>query len=133
MHRRLAPLLALLAFALVVPGAASAQEVATTITGWKGAPGPSKWHRLDVTKFGPARAKTVLVLVPGTSGGRGDFALGARELVAAVPGLAVWTVDRRSNQLEDVGVFRRTLAGQMSLQGMLDYYLNSLAKPEISP
>ena len=131
MHRRLALLSTL--FALLVVAPASARVAATTITGWTGAPGPSKWDRLDVTKFGPSRAKTVLVLVPGTSGGRGDFALTARELVADVPGLAVWTVDRRSNQLEDVSVFRKTLAGQVSLQGMLDYYLNSLAHPEISP
>jgi pimeloyl-ACP methyl ester carboxylesterase len=100
-----------------------------TIRGWTGAPGPSRFDRLEVTKFGPSDAKAVLVLVPGTISGRGDFTLTARELVDDLPGLAVWAVDRRSNRLEDVGVFRQALAGQVSLQGMLDYYLNWLGKP----
>src|SRR4051794_19967511 len=117
----------------LVPTAAPAAETATTIRGWSGAAGPSKWDRLDVTKFGPADAKAVLVLVPGTSGGRGDFALTARQLVQDVPGLAVWAVDRRSQQLEDVGVFQSTLEGQTSLQRMLDYYLNWLSRPAEIP
>ena len=61
------------AAALALSATAAAGEVQTTITGWTHAPGPRKYDRLDVTKFGSASAKTVLVLVPGTNGGRGDF------------------------------------------------------------
>jgi pimeloyl-ACP methyl ester carboxylesterase len=45
--------------------------------------------------------RTVLVLVPGLFGGAMSFDILARQLVAATPGLEVWAVDRRSNQLED--------------------------------
>src|SRR3954454_14844352 len=111
--------LAVLLAALAVAAPASAAEAQTTITGWTKAPGPRAYDRLEVTKVGPSTARTVLVLLPGTNGGRGDFTLTARELVARVPGLAVWTVDRRSQALEDTQVFADALAGKVSLQGML--------------
>ncbi len=44
---------------------------------------------------------TVLVLVPGIFGGATSFDPLARQLVASVPGLEVWAVDRRANALED--------------------------------
>jgi pimeloyl-ACP methyl ester carboxylesterase len=131
MHIRLVLAALLAGLALAAP--ASAAEVHTTITGWRGAPGPRVYDKLPVTKFGPASAKTVLVLVPGTNGGRGDFTLTARELVARVPGLAVWTVDRRSERLEDTTMFRRALRGQATPQQALDYYLGWLADPSITP
>jgi pimeloyl-ACP methyl ester carboxylesterase len=112
---------------------ASAAETQTTITGWTKAPGPRKYDRLDVTKLGSAKAKTVLVLVPGTNGGRGDFTLTARELVKDVPGLAVWAVDRRSQQLEDTSVFAGALAGTVTPKAMFDYYAGWIADPTITP
>lgn len=45
--------------------------------------------------------ETVLVLMPGLFGGAMSFDILARQLVAAIPGLEVWAVDRRANQLED--------------------------------
>ena len=42
----------------------------------------------------------------------------ARDIVARVPGLAVWVVDRRENALEDTSVFERGDA-----QAAFDYYL----------
>src|SRR3954451_17267470 len=98
MSHRLLLALALATASLTFASTAPAAEVQTTITGWTKAPGPRTFDRLDVTKFGSARAKTVLVLVPGTNGGRGDFTLTARELVKDVPGLQVWAVDRRSQR-----------------------------------
>lgn len=44
---------------------------------------------------------TVIVAVPGLSGGAAQFAPLARRLVASVPGLQFWAIDRRSNALED--------------------------------
>jgi pimeloyl-ACP methyl ester carboxylesterase len=114
-------------------GSAGAAETNTTITGWTKAPGPRTYDQLPVTKFGPASAKTVLVLVPGTNGGRGDFTLSARELVKDVPGLAVWAVDRRSQKLEDTSVFTEALAGRVSLTDMFNYYAGWLADPSITP
>lgn len=127
-HRSL--LLALLV--ALVPATARA-DVQTTVTGWTKAPGPRAYDRLDVTKFGAPSAKTVLVLVPGTNGGRGDFTLTARELVQDVPGLQVWAVDRRSQRLEDTKVFADALAGRVTPKAMFDYYAGWIADPTIQP
>jgi pimeloyl-ACP methyl ester carboxylesterase len=133
MSHRLLLAAALAATSLTAASTASAAEVQTTITGWTKAPGPRKFDRLDVTKFGSSAAKTVLVLVPGTNGGRGDFTLTARELVKDVPGLQVWAVDRRSQRMEDTSVFARALAGTVTPQAMFDYYAGWIADPSITP
>jgi dienelactone hydrolase len=54
-------------------------------------------------------AETVVVAVPGLFGGAADFAPLARRLVAASPGLQVWSIDRRSNALEDHRAARAAL------------------------
>jgi hypothetical protein len=113
---------ALSALAAALPTAASAAE--RTVAGWPDAPGPSRFDRLPVTVTGPASARTALVLVPGTAGGRGDFALLARDLVRRVPGLQVWAVDRRSEALEDTTVFADVLAGRRTLDDAVAYYLS---------
>ncbi|GGL69657.1 alpha/beta hydrolase [Deinococcus aerolatus] len=51
-------------------------------------------------RYGPARPRTILLLMPGFLGGAGSFDRLARQIVALGPGTAVWTVDRRSNLLE---------------------------------
>jgi pimeloyl-ACP methyl ester carboxylesterase len=130
MPHRLLLAVTLVTLALAAPCAAETQ---TTMTGWTHAPGPRKYDKLDVTKYGSASAKTVLVLVPGTNGGRGDFTLTARELVKKVPGLAVWAVDRRSEQLEDTSVFEQALAGSVTPKAMFDYYAGWIADPTITP
>jgi pimeloyl-ACP methyl ester carboxylesterase len=124
---------ALCAACLAAAPVASAAEVQTHVTGWTHAPGPRTYDRLDVTKFGSSSAKTVLVLVPGTNGGRGDFTLTARELVRDVPGLQVWAVDRRSQALEDTSVFTEALAGRVTPKAMFDYYAGWIADPSITP
>lgn len=63
--------------------------------------GPAGSDRVHVLKVGPATASTVLVLVPGMLGAANDFRLLARDLVAAVPGLQVWALDRREENLAD--------------------------------
>ena len=94
-HRLLTAALAATALALAGPAAARSAERVTVVQGAP-APGPDRYDKVFVTKFGPASARRVLVLAPGTSGGAGDFTLTARELVKRVPGLAVWAVDRRT-------------------------------------
>jgi len=125
-------LLLSLALAPAAPAAASS-EARFTVGGWPGAPGPAKYDRQEVTRFGPRNARTVLVLVPGTNGGRGDFTLTAREIVARAKGIQVWAVDRRSQALEDTSVFARALRGSASPKEMFDYYAGWLADQSIQP
>ncbi|MPY44264.1 lysophospholipase [Streptomyces phyllanthi] len=56
---------------------------------------------MHVLKVGPREADTVLVLVPGMFGAANGFRLPARDLVAAVPGVQVWALDRREENLAD--------------------------------
>ncbi len=105
---------------------ASAREVREVI-GTPPAAGPTQFNQVYVDKYGPANGKRVLVLMPGTSGGSGDFTLAARYLVNRVPGLQVWAIDRRSQALERTEVFQQALTGQVSLQRMFDHYLGWIA------
>jgi pimeloyl-ACP methyl ester carboxylesterase len=89
-------------------------------------PGPAEFNHVTVHQFGPASGKRVLVLMPGTQGGAGDFTLDARYLVKRVPGLQVWAIDRRTQALEDTGTFAAAEAGQVSPQQAFDYYLGWL-------
>jgi hypothetical protein len=81
-------------------------------------PGPAKYDRVFVKQLGPAGARTVLVLVPGTNGGAGGIVPVARDIVRRVPRMQVWIVDRREEALEDQSGFR---GGDP--QRAQDYYL----------
>jgi hypothetical protein len=95
-----------LAAAVAVPAMAdAASEPYVAIAGARG-PGPAKYNRVFVHKFGAPGATRVLVLVPGYLGGAGDFTQIARQLIARLPNLQVWALDRRENALEDTSVFR---------------------------
>ncbi len=87
-------------------------------------PGPAQFNQVTVHQFGPKSAKRVLVLMPGTQGGAGDFTLDARYLVKHVRGLQVWAIDRRTQALEDTATFAAADAGKIPLQQAFDYYLN---------
>ncbi len=103
MRRRAAGLLAALAGLLAIGAPPAAADV-VTVRGASG-PGPERYDRVTVERFGPRSARRVLVLVPGLGGGAGDFALIGPELVRRVPGLQVWALDRRSQALEDTRGF----------------------------
>jgi hypothetical protein len=81
-------------------------------------PGPAKYDRVFVKQLGPAGAKNVLVLVPGTNGGAGGIVPVARDIVRRVPKTQVWIVDRREQALEDTSVF-----ASADPQRAQDYYL----------
>jgi len=66
----------------------------------------------------------VLVLMPGTQGGAGDFTLDARFLVKHVRGLQVWAIDRRTQALEDTATFAGVESGKVPLQQAFSYYLS---------
>jgi hypothetical protein len=117
---------ALVALAMLLgsPGVASAAS-------WEGfhAPGtPSKYDRVSAVKVGPASARNVLVLVPGTQAGAGYMLPFARDLVAARRGWQVWVVERRENLLED----HSRLSGA-SPQAMFDYYLGWIGQSNPGP
>ncbi len=115
--------LVLILIAATAPGSAAARERLVTVA-TPPAPGPAQFNHVTVHQFGPKSAKRILVLMPGTQGGAGDFTLDARYLVRHVPGLGVWAIDRRTQALEDTGTFAAAEAGRIPLQQAFDYYLN---------
>jgi hypothetical protein len=68
------------------------------------APGPAVYNQVWVRKYGPRDATHVLVLIPGSPAGQGNYDALAPALVERVPDLAVWTLDRRGNALEDISI-----------------------------
>ncbi len=76
-------------FALATSSAAAGavpERVTTVAT--PPAPGPAQYNRVTVHEFGAKSADHVLVLMPGTDGGAGDFTLDAQWLVKNVAGPA---------------------------------------------
>jgi len=117
-------------FAAAAPAAVK-ERVTTVAT--PPAPGPAQYNQVTVHEFGPRSADHVLVLMPGTSGGAGDFTLDGRWLAKHVPGLQVWAVDRRENAFEDTAMFAQGLNGEKTPQEVFDYYLgwlNGATPPE---
>jgi len=93
---------------------------------------PAKYDQVQVRRFGNPTAGHVLVLVPGTNGGAGDFDLVAPYLVTHVPDLQVWSEMRREGVLQDESVVQSTLAGKTTSQQMFDYYLGWISDPKIT-
>jgi hypothetical protein len=83
------------------------------------APGPAKYDKVWLQQLGPANAKQVVVLVPGTQGGAGGITPVARDIVRRVPSTQVWIVDRRQQAFEDTSVFEGR-----DPDAALDYYLS---------
>jgi pimeloyl-ACP methyl ester carboxylesterase len=103
--------------------AAPASAIDKIVSMKSAGPGPPRFDHVYVHEMGPKDADRVLVLMPGTQGGAGDFTLLADELTKRIDGLAVWAIDRRSQVLEDTSMFERALDGRATLQEMFDYYL----------
>ena len=124
MRRCLAGVVTACVAGLVAASPAAAFDKLVTIK--SDGPGPAAYDQVDVHQVGPKNADRVLVLMPGTQGGAGDFTLLGRDLTKRVEGLQVWSIDRRTQALEDTSVFAQALAGRQSLQEMFDYYLGWL-------
>lgn len=93
---------------------------------------PTRYDHVQVRRYGPASARTVLVLVPGTLGGAADFHIVAPALVQRVPGLQVWAQMRREGALHDTTTLERARRGEVSVEQAFDYYLGWLAKPSVT-
>jgi hypothetical protein len=102
MARRALALSAVLMLAGAAPAAAVDRYVPMKVPP---GPGPAKYDRVFVQQLGPAGARNVLVLVPGTNGGAGSMSLVARDVLRRVPRTQVWIVDRRQQAFEDTSVF----------------------------
>jgi len=98
------------------------------------APGtPAMYNKFKVVKQGPAKAKKILLLEPGTSAGATNFRPLANTLVKQLKGWQVWSIERRENLLEDHSMLEQYLKGQASNDQMLDYYLGWIPDPSIQP
>ena len=96
------------------------------------APGtPAKYDKVGVIKVGPASAKNVLVLEPGTSAGSAYFVPLAKWIVSTVSGWQVWSVERRENLLEDQSVMNSFKQGKATATQLYDYYLGYLKDPTV--
>ena len=73
-------------------------------------------------------AETIVVALPGLFGGAAQFGPLARRLVASTPGLQLWAVDRRANQLEDRGAAVAAL-GDGDVDRLIDRYLGRDGQP----
>ncbi|MGH2868081.1 MAG: hypothetical protein ACRDNK_11020 [Solirubrobacteraceae bacterium] len=97
------------------------------------APGtPARYDKVGVLKIGPARAKNVLVLVPGTSAGSAYFAPLARWIVSRATGWQVWSIERRENLLEDQSMLDRAKSGHATAADLFNYYLGYLTGVPVS-
>lgn len=93
---------------------------------------PAVYDKVQVRRFGSPDAPHVLVLVPGTNGGAGDFDLVAPYLVTHVPDLQVWSEMRREGALQGESVIESTLAGRTTPTQAFDYYLGWIADKSIT-
>jgi len=82
--------LALTALAGAFSGSASAALKVQWMRGVASPGTPARYDKVGVIKVGPARAKNVLVLEPGTSAGSAYFVPLARWIVRTRPGWQVW-------------------------------------------
>lgn len=119
---------------LVTPPAAAAEDrPLTTIKGYPAPGTPDRYNKVRILRQGPARADHVLVLIPGTSAGAGNFRPAAEAILDRLPGWQVWSIERRENLLEDHSVLRRYENGKADATQLIDYYLGWLTDPTSSP
>ncbi len=115
------------------PVAQLPQPLAVTYMTGFAAPGtPSQYNKVGVIKVGPASAKNVLVLEPGTSAGSAYFVPLAQWIVQKEPGWQVWAVERRENLLEDQSMMTKYKNHQANSTQLYDYYLGWLKDKSIT-
>jgi hypothetical protein len=119
----LGPLACVAASAVLAPPAGAAGLKVAWMTGVRSPGTPAKYDKVGVLKIGPASAKNVLVLEPGTSAGSAYFVPLAKWLVTTVKGWQVWSVERRENLLEDQSMLDLAKEHRASSHALFDYYL----------
>ncbi len=117
---------------LGVPSGAMASSTLKT-TWMKGAkaPGtPKTFDKVGVIKIGSKKAKNVLVIEPGTSGGGAYFVQLAKWLNELAPEWQVWAVERRENLLEEQKEIDKFKQGKVTGPEFFRYYLGYLGEKE---
>ena len=134
---RLTSLRVLLVFVLCAAFAGKARsdaEVRFTRMQGYAAPGtPADLNKVGILQIGDPKARSVLVLNPGTSASASYFAPLAKTIVERLPEWQVWAVERRENLLEDHSVLDQAKNGRVTGQQLFDYYLGWLVNPAITP
>jgi pimeloyl-ACP methyl ester carboxylesterase len=131
--RSLVPVVALLAIGVFASSASAAVRVKfVRIPGYKSPGTPAKYNKVGILQTGPASAKNILVLNPGTSASAAYFEPLAKDIVKKTKGWQVWAVERRENLLEDHSVLDQAKAGKATGQQLFDYYLGWIGNPSIT-
>ena len=130
--RRLLAVAAAVAVALAVAAPAAQAQKLERIAGFKAPGTPAKYNRVGIVKFGPSKAKNVLVLNPGTSASAAYFAPLAKTIVAERKGWQVWAVERRENLIEDHSVADQVKAGRADGKRLYEYYLGWVSDQSIT-
>jgi pimeloyl-ACP methyl ester carboxylesterase len=119
-------------FSLVGAASAAAAPLHVTwMTGFKSAGTPAKYNKVGVIKVGPAKARNVLVLEPGTSAAGAYFVPLAKWITSTAKGWQVWAVVRRESLLEDQSVLNLAKQGKASPTQVFNYYLGYLTNSKI--
>ncbi len=116
----------LLAAASTAPASASGAAHVSWLKGFAAPETPAHLNKVGVVKVGSKRAKNVLVLEPGTSGGGGYFLPLAKWIAAKAHDWQVWSVERRENLLEDQSMLTLAKERKVTAKQMFDYYLGYL-------
>jgi len=103
------------------------------MTGYSAPGTPATYNRVGVIKVGPAGAKNVLVLEPGTSAAAAYFVPLAQWIVSKTTGWQVWAVQRRETLLDDESELNLAKENKASATDVYDYYLGYLKDASIVP
>jgi pimeloyl-ACP methyl ester carboxylesterase len=117
--------------ALVGATSASAALKVAWMPSFKAFATPSRYDRVGVIKVGPAKARNVLVLEPGTSAAGGYFVPLAKWITATTKGWQVWAVVRRESLLEDQSEANLAKQGKVNATDLFDYYLGFITNKNI--
>jgi hypothetical protein len=133
MRPRLIALVVALASATIALTATAQAALKVTWMPGVSSPGtPARLDRVGVIKVGPAHARNVLVIEPGTSAGGAYFVPLARWIVSKAPNWQVWSVERRENLLEDQSELNLAKRGGASATQVFDYYLGWTKDPSVT-
>ncbi len=118
---------AFVAAALAAPAGAKTKYIAVKWMKGSAAPGtPKSLDKVGIVKIGSSKAKNVLVIEPGTSGGGAYFVPLAKWIVEKEPEWQVWAVERRENLLEEQKEAQKFKEGKVSGEEFFNYYLGYL-------
>lgn len=113
-------------------GAMASKTLKTTWLKGATAPAtPKKFDKVGVIKIGNKKAKNVLVIEPGTSGGGAYFVQLGRWLNELAPEWQVWAVERRENLLENQKEVDKFKQGKVTGKEFFNYYLGWIGNPEV--